>query len=163
MQPLFILQSNMDKRLQILADYIETVLFACLILIFGMLTIKEGNIWLNEKSLWEDVVKKSPHKARPHLNLGMAYKNAGYLERAIEEFKESFRVDPKYAKGRSNLGVAYFEKGLIDKGLEEIKAALAVDPNLPEAHNNLGIIYTAKKEYEKAINAYKTAVAINPE
>jgi hypothetical protein len=52
----------------------ETAFFALLIFSYGYLTIQQGNIWQTEISLWEYVVNLSPKKARPHLNLGMAYK-----------------------------------------------------------------------------------------
>ena len=43
-------------------------------------------IWKDDLSLWEDIVKKSPNKARGYNNLGTSYGYSGWIDMAIKHF-----------------------------------------------------------------------------
>jgi tetratricopeptide (TPR) repeat protein len=146
-----------------LMQQLETILFSAILLLLGFLTIKQSNIWLNEITLWEDTVKKSPQKARPHLNLGIAYKNAGFVEKAMAQCRESFRVDPNYSRGQCNLGAMLFEQGKVEEALKELEEAAKKTSSLPELHNNLGIVYRQKGRTFDAIRSFKKAIAMDPQ
>jgi hypothetical protein len=49
---------------------------------FGLGTVTRNVDWKDEVSLWKDTVKKSPNKARPHNNFGLALKIDGIPEKA---------------------------------------------------------------------------------
>ena len=61
-------------------------------------------VWSDKVTLWEDVVKKSPYKVRPHYNLGEAYQNRGRLDEAIREYQTTINLNPNYVKPHNNLG-----------------------------------------------------------
>jgi cytochrome c-type biogenesis protein CcmH/NrfG len=42
---------------------------------------------MHTQALWEDVIAKSPGKARGHYNLGKEYENIGRLEDAVREYR----------------------------------------------------------------------------
>ncbi|MGD9332692.1 MAG: hypothetical protein PVJ53_15365, partial [Desulfobacterales bacterium] len=46
-------------------------------LMFGYWTYERNKVWQNAIALWQDTVKKSPQKARPHFNLGESYAEIG--------------------------------------------------------------------------------------
>lgn len=50
-------------------------------------TIKRNRVWHSAITLWEDTVRKSPHKSRPHLQLGDAYVEAKRLEDARKQYE----------------------------------------------------------------------------
>lgn len=73
-------------------------------------TIQRNHVYIDQISLWSDTVSKSPHKARPHNNLGHAYALHGEWDRAIEEFRIAARLDPDYALAQNNLRNAYLHR-----------------------------------------------------
>ena len=52
---------------------IAIVLFGLITVVFAGAAYQRNTVWQNEVSLWEDIVRKSPNKARGHNNLGAAY------------------------------------------------------------------------------------------
>jgi tetratricopeptide (TPR) repeat protein len=119
-------------------------------------------VWKSPVSLWNDVVKKSPGKARGHSNLGEAYFKAGLMDEAIEHylvavnlgpdisairsFEEVKEIDPNFAKAYNNLGLAYLSKGLNDEAIKNFKVALKIRPDYDKARINLEISYRKKRE-----------------
>ncbi|MDP1633453.1 MAG: tetratricopeptide repeat protein [Gallionellaceae bacterium] len=76
---------------------------AALALSLAALTVARNQVYVSETTLWEDTVRKSPHKARVHNNLGYAYRLAGRIEDARREFILALQLDPKHIKARHNL------------------------------------------------------------
>jgi tetratricopeptide (TPR) repeat protein len=66
-----------------------------------------NTVWHGEERLWKDAVRKSPHKARPHVSLGVAYFDQGRLDEAIREYQTALKFNPQYAKARNNLETLY--------------------------------------------------------
>jgi tetratricopeptide (TPR) repeat protein len=131
-------------------------------LVFSAATYARNTVWKSDKSIWKDVVKKSPGKVRGYLNLGNAYKSRKLIDEAIEYFQTATKLDPDEAKAHNNLGNAYREKGLTDKAIEHLHMALRLDPDLQHAYNNLGIIYKASGQIDKAIEHYLLAIQLKP-
>jgi tetratricopeptide (TPR) repeat protein len=140
-------------------------LIACMVvipLVFAYDAHARNNVWKTTVSLWEDVVKKSPNKPRPHNNLGLAYSSIGQYDRAIREYQTVLKLRPDSADAHNNLGLAYAYSGLYDEAVKEYLAALDHQPNFPEAHNNLGLAYEYKGEVDKAIEQYIFALKVRP-
>ena len=80
-----------------------------LALVLGLcvFTYQRNALYRDAVSLWSDTVEKSPHKARPHNNLGHAYAQQDDWDRAIEEFRMAARLNPDYALAQQNLRNAY--------------------------------------------------------
>lgn len=77
-----------------------------LALVFLMLIVATGqrnHTYRNEISLWEDTVKKSPHKARVYNNLGYALFLAGRYGEARQAYEVALRIKPDFALARNNL------------------------------------------------------------
>lgn len=74
-----------------------------LALILGCFTIKRNNLYRSEIALWEDVIKKSPNKARGYNNLGYAYKLAGDTGKAESFYLKALELAPDFTRARNNL------------------------------------------------------------
>ena len=57
-------------------------------------TLARNRIWNDDLLLWSDTVAKSPGKARPHYNLGVALLRDGQVEEAGESFRAAVSLDP---------------------------------------------------------------------
>ena len=141
--------------------YVYIVLSLC-ILIYAGLTINRNRVWDTNYSLWQDVVKKSPKKARPWNNLGYATlmienrpdEAIGYLETAIS-------LDTTYAKAYNNLGMAWKEKGdlvratgYFHKAVEYLRIASIL--------NNLGCVLILNGQSQEALEYLLEAIENAP-
>ncbi len=70
------------------------IVYVCLVVLSAVATVRRNGIWEDDVGLWEDTVKKSPGKARPHNNLGNALFSRGSFTRAALEFEEALRINP---------------------------------------------------------------------
>jgi Flp pilus assembly protein TadD len=86
----------LDSRIFRLA--IAVLLLACI-----GLTLSRNQAYASEICLWEDTVRKSPHKARVHNNLGLAYLLAQRYDEARREFNTALQLDPQLYQARYNL------------------------------------------------------------
>ena len=144
-------------------DRLKKAVLVVLIVSLAVLTVSRNDVWSSRMSLWEDVVRKSPHKARGHNNLGNVYRNEGLTDKAIEHYKITIEIKPDYADAHFNLGNAYKVKGLFDKAINHYQVALKYMPDFAQAHNNLGGVYWAKGLNNKAIEHFERAIMQKPD
>jgi hypothetical protein len=105
------------------------VLLAILTLVLSTATYARNTVWNSEISLWEDVVRKSPNKARGHNNLGDAYQAEGQIDTAMEHFKIAIKLRPDHAIAHYNLGLIYIGRGMANKALREFETSLQIEPS----------------------------------
>jgi tetratricopeptide (TPR) repeat protein len=120
-------------------------------------------VWKDGITLWEDVVRKSPEKARGHHNLGNAYNKRDLLDKAIAQYEETIRLRYYHPNAHNNLGVAYYKQGLTDEAIREYKEELRLRPDNAEAYYNLGFAYYKQGLTDEAIAEYKKALRLKPD
>ncbi|MBI4689787.1 MAG: tetratricopeptide repeat protein [Nitrospirae bacterium] len=136
--------------------------FAVVVLL-SIAAYQRNIVWQDKITLWEDVARKSPDKARGHGNLGKAYLDKGILDKALEHLRLSLRLNPTNARAHNNIGVAYGLQGLSDKAGEHYRLASEIDPEYSESHFNLGVIYLGKEDMDNARREFETALRLNPD
>ncbi|OGP88501.1 MAG: hypothetical protein A2156_03505 [Deltaproteobacteria bacterium RBG_16_48_10] len=119
-------------------------------------------VWRDKISLWQDAVKKSPQKSRPHYNLGLAYHEKKEYQEAIESYNRSILLKPDDPDAYNNLGLTYKAMGAYPKAIEAFQAALRMKPDFPLALNNIGLTYSETNRYQEAIDALKKAIRFKP-
>ncbi|MBI4690441.1 MAG: tetratricopeptide repeat protein [Nitrospirae bacterium] len=97
-------------------------LLTSIIIAFSIATYQRNTLWKNEVNLWEDVVKKSPNKARGHNNLGADYKIKGQYDKAIKHFQIAVRLRPDYTGAYINLIDTYRDQGKIDEAINTARS-----------------------------------------
>jgi hypothetical protein len=120
-------------------------------------------IWRDEVTLWEDVLKKSPNKARPHYNLGVAYQRQGRFDGAIREYQTAINLNPNHAKAYSNMGAVYHQQERLDDAIREYQTAIKLKPDYVDTHYNLGLAYHKQGRLDDAIREYQTAIKLKPD
>ncbi|MGD0851364.1 tetratricopeptide repeat protein [Bradyrhizobium sp.] len=94
-------------------------------------------------------------------NRGIAWADKGEFERAIADYNEAIRIDPKYASAYHNRANAWKEIGEYDRGIEDLDEAIRLHPDAL-GYNNRGFIWTKKGEYDRAIADFTDAIRLDP-
>jgi len=134
-----------------------------ILLLFSAATFHRNRVWESPLTLWGDVVKKSPYKARGYNNLGFSWYRRSSIERAIKNYNEALRLNPYYIDARHNLGLAYYKQGRLNDAVREYREALRLNPGLAKAHSDLANAYRDQGLIEDAIREYKKAVELKPD
>ena len=83
-------------------------------------------------------------------------------DRAIADYDQAIRLDPKYTWAYNNRGRAWYDKGEYDRAIADYDQAIRLDPKYTWAYNNRGRAWYDKGEYDKAIADYGEAIRIDP-
>jgi Tfp pilus assembly protein PilF len=138
------------------------ILLCILSLILAIGTYQRNQTWKTAISLWEDVVKKSPNKARPHLNLGHAYEITGKNHEAVQQYRLAILLKKDYHEAYSNLGRLLAAKGYTARAIEIYNVGLLHSPADPTLLTNLGYEYQQIGDINKAISSYRQALTSSP-
>lgn len=150
------------KRIQWMRKVMLTV-FVAVVLAFSSATYARNMVWQSEIALWKDAVKKSPQKARPHNNLGFAYKEKDFFDEAIREYLTAVKLKRDFVDAYNNLGVAYREKGVLDKAETAFQESIRLNNLYVRPHYNLGVVYEKQGRYDMAIREYRIAIQLRPD
>ena len=158
-----ILSSGLFSLLWNKHKYILIFIFTVIISANSILTYERNNIWKDEFSLWDDVILKSPNKARPYLNRGVAYWDLNYPEKAIADYKKAVNLNPKYFSfAYLNLGIALASIGQWSSAIDNYNKTIEIDTNNSEAYSSRAISFASMNESEKAIVDFSIAISLNP-
>jgi tetratricopeptide (TPR) repeat protein len=93
---------------------------------------------------------------------GLAYYDKGDDDRAIAEYIEAIRLDPKFAQAYSSRGLAYDHKGDLGHADPDYNEAIRLDPKYAQAYFNRGNAYYQKGDDDRAIADYNEAIRLTP-
>jgi tetratricopeptide (TPR) repeat protein len=145
--------------------WVETTVFLAIILtalVLAGITYSRNKVWNDKIVLWQDVVNKSPGKARAYFSLGKAYFDKGFMDESITEYRNAIKINPSNADVYDNLGSAYFAKGLIGESIEAYRTAININSSSVLSHYNLGCAYFALGLIDASIIEYRKAINIDP-
>jgi lipoprotein NlpI len=72
-------------------------------------------------------------------NRGLAYQDKHDYDRAIADYDEAIRLDPKYDPAFNNRGAAYLAKGGLDRAIADFNEAIRFDPRDSGQYLNRGL------------------------
>ncbi len=119
-------------------------------------------------NLFLAAISVNPNYSEAYIELGVAYRRKGDLDRAIINLQKGITlrtsmVDQTYlARGYANLGQAYLEGSDFAQAYRYINQAVTADNNSQEAYNAMGLYYLSTKSYDKAISYFNDALARTP-
>jgi len=101
--------------------------------------------------------------------LAWAYANRGNAQlermdydRAIADFSEAIRRDPKSTRGHNGRGIAYIRKGDYDHAIDDFDRTIAIDPKFYWAYNTRCIAYRHKGDLDRALQDCNQTLALEP-
>lgn len=141
----------------------ELTFFIAISILISFAAFQRNTAWLKEISLWHDAVRKSPFKARPHTNTGLAYDEKGDMDKAQDEYQRAIQLEPNYLAPYGPLAVIYGKRGDIDRAISMLLWAIPRLPDKdPKFYTALGVAYKVKGLLKEAEIEFQNALMINP-
>jgi lipoprotein NlpI len=109
----------------------------------------------------EDATQKPKARGVAFYNRGNAHVLKGDHDKAIADFDEALKLEPKNASIYNNRGNARGDKGESDAATADFEAAIKINPRYAAAYFNRGNALAAKGETERALKDYDAAIKNN--
>mgnify|MGYP002652102718 CR=1 FL=1 len=98
-----------------------------------------------------------------YLNRGAKWSMKGDHDRAIADYDEMIRLDPKISQAYNNRGISWRAKGNLDRATADFSQAIGLDPTLPQAYQNRATVWRAIGDHDRAIGDLDRAIALGPD
>jgi tetratricopeptide (TPR) repeat protein len=96
-----------------------------------------------------------------HLIIGKAHTGAGMYDRAMEEFQQAVRIDPKLPLAHYFLGTEYRRQNDFEHAKQEFLKDIAVAPDVAYDYDELGAVCYALNQIPEAERYYKQALRLD--
>jgi tetratricopeptide (TPR) repeat protein len=118
------------------------------------------------KFLFDELLNDMGSTPELHVLLGRAYRETGYLDEAIHEFKKAIELDPHYPRVHYYLALAYLAQGEKERfptARPLFEQELAINSKEFFSTFFLGVIHLEDRNFPVAEDYLKKAVQLQPE
>jgi tetratricopeptide (TPR) repeat protein len=118
------------------------------------------------KLLFDELLNDMGSTPELHVLLGRAYRETGYLDEAIREFKKAIELDSHYPRVHYYLALAYLAQGEKERfptARPLFEQELAINPKEFFSTFFLGVIYLEDRDFPAAADYLKKAVQLEPD
>ena len=132
-------------------------------LLFG--TAARNSIWLNDATIWNDVIRNNPGNARGYIGLGDYYLQIRSYEEALGWYRKALAAaptGPSAADACNNIGVYYMRSSVNDLAERYFDLALSMNSSYEKAYFNKSHLYSLRGDHARAIAALTKALTIDP-
>jgi tetratricopeptide (TPR) repeat protein len=139
-------------------------MFLILFLLVGMdavLANQRNNVWNSELTLWSDVVKKSPNKARAYFKRGQANLIDGKVNWALSDFNKVISLRPEFISAYTYRAAIYISLNKLREALADQNKFLELSKDKTQAYLNRARTYVKMKSYGKALEDYTKYLKTN--
>jgi tetratricopeptide (TPR) repeat protein len=115
--------------------------------------------------IFDEMQASSVPSASLHVLIGLAYREAGYLDQAAIHFAKAMELEPKKSRVRSSLGLTYFLQGpqSYAKAREQLTAELSITPDDYTSRYCLGLIAAKEGKPEESEKWFEQVATARPE
>ncbi|MCA1765093.1 MAG: tetratricopeptide repeat protein [Desulfobulbaceae bacterium] len=147
---------------------LRRAVLALMMLVGTVWTHDRNIIWSENIALWSDSMKKSPQKARPYVNLGIAYGGLDRFDESIFFLDRAVKLKPDYKKPRFNLALSLVARGDYRRGdyrraESHAREFLDQSPDDPAALNILAVALANQNRFEEALDNYYRSLQLAPD
>jgi tetratricopeptide (TPR) repeat protein len=95
-------------------------------------------------------------------NRGIAYLGKGDTDRAIQDYDQAIKLDPKYANAFNSRGIAYQAKGDNQRAIDDYGEAIRLDPRNANALNGRCWVRAALGQLQAALADCNESLRLRP-
>lgn len=107
--------------------------------------------------------RESPRDtAAAFYNRGIAYRNLGKLDRAIDDYDQALRMRPAFPDALNDRGVAYLQKGDTERAIADFSEAIRLSPDFASAWFNRGGALVRQGRLDRAIADFDRVLELEP-
>lgn len=125
-------------------------------------TFRQVGYWRNSASLFERAIKVTSKNYVAHTGLGVAFAQAGNIEKAIHHFNATLQIKPDHIDALFNLGKSLAQQGKVSEAVEHYTKVLSLDPEHADAHNSLALLLAQQGKLDQAVALYRRGLESNP-
>jgi len=129
------------------------------------ITYLQQRQFTDARRVFDSMITEFGEQPQIHIAIGRAFREAGRLPEAIDEFKRAIALNSQFPGAHYNLGLAYlWNEGAsaVASAEGEFKIELAANPNDFFSNYYLGITCIFQRKWEPAIYFLTTASRIQP-
>jgi tetratricopeptide (TPR) repeat protein len=98
----------------------------------------------------------------PYRNRAKAYAQKGDYDRAIADWSELIRIEPRLVETYINRGSAYLQKGEIDRAIMDLSEAIRIEPYSVNAYASRAEAHIRKNNLQAALADIEAALRLVP-
>ncbi len=122
-------------------------------------TIVRNQDWKDPITFYENLLTHAPDSYRVINNLGMAYAEGGFLQKAEGTYRKAIALDPANPVAYHNIAGVYRNSGRIDLAIKNFEKAIQLNPRFIFSYKSLAQLYYDQIDY---LNARKTLERVLP-
>ena len=103
-----------------------------------------------------------PNSPEEKVYQGIAAKEQGNLQNALDLFSQALALNPKYAFAYYQRGLIYSNQKQFEKALQDYDQSLKYNPYFSKAYYQRGTVQKERNQIEKALTNYSEAIRLSP-
>jgi tetratricopeptide (TPR) repeat protein len=129
--------------------------------VLGIAAHKAGRTEIDERALARlaEIGQGTPEF---HLLRGKAHLNNEEDDKALAEFRQAAKGDPKLPFLHFNMGLAYLHKQDYKQATQEFKKDIALEPDIAFSYDKLGTVYALEEKDADAEISFHQALRLDP-
>jgi tetratricopeptide (TPR) repeat protein len=153
-------KASFSSRAQLMAVSVPTLVLA---MVFCLVCTMRLSAYDNELNLWLEVLQSQPWNSMAHQNVAAFLEKAGHDEAAIEQYRETVRLDPKAAQAHYQLAMLLNQRGAHEEAATHFAEAAHILPlKSVKMHNDIGVALYMAGRNDQAIQEFHDTIAIDP-
>ena len=136
---------------------------AVVIVVLGLLTWRQANIWRDDEILNRHIIALNPQARNAHRHLGKALYNQGRYEEALDPARVAVEQRPDYFKAHVTLGLTLTALDRLEEAETHLRRAIELNPKVNSTRINLSDVLYNQGQYEEALDVARAAVEQHPD
>jgi tetratricopeptide (TPR) repeat protein len=145
------------------APVVTAGLVAGAVLVLGVLSWNQVQVWREPETLWTQAVTVDPESPVAHANLGVSLAARGSLAAALDHYRQAVRLAPDYAEAHYNLAGILADQGKLAEAAQHYAQAGKLKPAYADAENNMGVALARQHQVAQAITHFQRALLLRPD